>query len=332
MHPARRVVLKAVALPLLVGGVLLGIHRLDDHRDIEEVGYKGLEVQALGPETVFLGSSHTYRHIDPALFDSLRGGGTSYNFGLRGATALEFHYQAEELLRLPSIEQLVLELRVIAPAPDLANRDNRRTYYYHDLRRLRLASESAFAYDRPLSRTVQVVLGRTGVAIDNYFLPGQGDELMEGRLYEPKPFSPLDRRGFSVLDHDPEVTKRNEQFLTPRGQAVFARKVEMIRQRASAVPTRPDSVIAGIWLDLYRRAAAQGVEVVFVEHVGEQNVAGAAQLLSEMLPPEHLLVFNDPDRYPELFDVDVWFDRGHLNERGARLFTTMLADRLPLGP
>ncbi len=325
---ARRVVLKAVAYPLLLGGLLLALQRLDDYSDIEEVGYKAREVEALAAETVFLGSSHTYRHVDVARFDSLRGGGSSYNFGLRGGSAFEFHYQAERMLRLPHVKHLVLELRGVDPRMDLANRDNRRTYYYHDLRRVRLASRASLAFDAPLIRRLRIALGRFGVGLDHYLLPGQGDALLAERLYEPEPFSLRDRRGFAALSME-EERRRVELFLTKKGQAAFARKKERMREPAGT-PTRADSVMAAIWLGLYRRAEAQGVEVYFVEQIGDvKDWGGLAEVLGAALPPGRLVSLNDLDRYPGLFDPALWFDSGHLNARGARYFTDLLADLLP---
>ncbi len=328
MHPAFLLVLKTVACLALLGSLLLAVKSQDSLADIPEVGYKVAEVEQVEPETAFVGSSHTYRHVDIALFDSLRGG-TSYNLGLRAADAVEIHYQAERALRLPSLRQLVVELRTVGTDAQLHNRRSRRAYYHHDLRHARLAARATLALDLPLSERLGMVRERYGVALDHYMMTGQGDALIAGRVYESAPYSPGERHGFASLGGVAGDQERRAEFLSSEGQADFAERVRRLRQRASAVPTRADSVMADVWLDLYRRAAAQGVEVVFVEQVGEQEGAGVARLLAEVLPPERLLIFNDPDRYPELFDVDVWFDRGHLNERGARHLTELLAARLP---
>ena len=41
----------------------------------------------------------------------------------------------------------------------------------------------------------------------------------------------------------------------------------------------------------------------------------------------HVLAFNDPERYPELFAVDRRFDAEHLTTAGAERFTRLLAAR-----
>ncbi len=328
MSPASLVVLKASAFALLLGGLLLVLQQFDDHSDIEEVGYKTKELKELQAETIFVGSSRTYRHIDAARFDSLQGGGVSYNLGFRGGSALETHYQAERMLELPHVKRLVVELRMIPPLLQLENRDTRRTYYYHDLRHAGLAAKVALAFDMPLKERLAIVRGRYKVALDHYFLPGQGEALIRGKTAEPVSFSPLDRQGFLALDYADDVQQRNEAFLSPRGQQAFQRKLERIRNRDVA-PAAADSVMAAIWFDLYQRAEAQGVEVYFAEQIGEAQLGGLARAISELVPPERLILINDLDRYPDLFDPDLWFDTGHLNERGARRITDIFAAQVP---
>jgi hypothetical protein len=41
-----------------------------------------------------------------------------------------------------------------------------------------------------------------------------------------------------------------------------------------------------------------------------------------------VLSFNDPEGYPELFRPDLRGDAGHLNDAGARKFTSLLSERV----
>lgn len=322
------VVLRAITFPLLLGLLLVAIKSQDNLSDIEQVGYKLWEIERLQPETIFIGSSHTYRHIDVAYFDSLRGGGKSYNLGLRGATALEIHYQAEQMLKLPFVRNLMIELRTVETFMQLKNRDNRRIYYYHDLRRARLATVAALSFDMPLRKRLEVIRRRYGVVLDHYFLAGQGAALIEASVYEPEPYALQDQRGYLSLDRAAGVERRNQAFWTAEGQAAFFERVEQLRYR-DAIPTRTDSTVAAMWVDLFHRAEAQGVGVYFIEHVGAAGWPGLARVLGSALPAGHFLLINDPDRYPEFYDPQNWFDRSHLNERGARQVTALLAELLP---
>ncbi len=327
---ARGLALRASLFLLLVVLVLVAAKAQDTLRDIPALGYKLQDIQRLQPETVFIGTSHTYRHVNVARFDSLQGNGMSYNLGLQGAAALEIHYLAERMLGLPYVKRLVLELRTVLPRVSELNENlrTRRTYYFHDLRRVRLASRATLAFDLPLNERLEIVRRRYELALYHYLLPGQGIALVSGKVYEPEPFSRLERRGFAALDDLPGARGRAEAFQKPEAQAEFVRKVAFIRQREDT-PVRADSVVAAMWTDLYRRAEAQGVEVYFVEQVGERDVYGVTRILGDALPPGHVLLLNDPRRYPDLFDPERWFDFAHLDKQGARRVTDLLAAFLP---
>jgi len=46
------------------------------------------------------------------------------------------------------------------------------------------------------------------------------------------------------------------------------------------------------------------------------------------LPPGMtVLAFNDPVKYPRLYQFDLHYDPGHLSPEGAQIFTKLLAQR-----
>ena len=49
------------------------------------------------------------------------------------------------------------------------------------------------------------------------------------------------------------------------------------------------------------------------------------QLLRREGVIDNLIALNDPVKFPELYQVEHYFDRGHLNRSGAELFTRELA-------
>ncbi len=359
MTSAGRVVLKAVAYPLLLGGLLLALQRQDSLADIPEVGRKLAEVERLRPETVFVGSSHTYRHVDAALFDSLRGGGSSYNFGLPGAGAFEVHYWAERFLDRPYVKTLVVEVQSFRAGLDPENRRTRRVYYHRDFRRARVGVRVALASNLPWQRRLWTALDQIGVTLDHYLLLGQGGDVIAGLLRSLAPadglLEKLDRQGFLALDTqlallaraDPagsaaeraEVAEtiawlwgRHEYLLGPEGQEIVTENVRMLRQRDRVRPTPQDRTAAALWLDLYRQAEAQGVEVYFVEQVAEGKSMGISRLLGEAVAPGRLIILNDPNRYPNLLAPEFWYDTVHLNARGARWNTSVLAAHIPRPP
>ena len=50
--------------------------------------------------------------------------------------------------------------------------------------------------------------------------------------------------------------------------------------------------------------------------------------LKSQLPPEHIIEIANPQKYPEMYDLEFSFDAGHLNEAGAAIFTDYVSDQL----
>ncbi len=348
-----KVSLKLLGFCVGLGMILFVVKSQDDLEDISLLGYKLAEIERLQPRTVFIGSSRTYRHVNTALFDSLKRGGNSYNLGVQGGRALELHYLAERLMMYPYIETLVLEVRAFEPAVRSENRNTRRAYYHHDLRRARIGAKVALAANMPHAERWKAALERYVIALQNYSLIGQAEGLFSGPIHGWEPLPPLDEQGYSSFREEvqramsyasllstqqergglkwrvAEVQRRHEAFLSAKGRREFAHNVMLLRARTEQQPTSQDAVSANIWLELFQRLEARGVTVYFVEQIGEVEAIGVSNVLAGRLPSGRFIVLNDPTRYPDMYAPEYWFDIGHLTSEGARWVTVQLADQIP---
>ncbi len=348
-----KVFAKALVFVVALAAVLLGVQRQDRLQDIPFASYKLNQIERLEPDLVFLGTSRTHRHVDAPRFDRLRGSGPSYNFGIIGARALELHYLAERLIDLPYLDTLVVELRMpTQPTGRRAeNADSRRAYYHHDLRRARLGAAIALARPVPKWKRWHEALFRYKLALKHYSFVGQGERLFITPEQDFEPLLAAETQGFVALDGAArrlrqlapaaeaeraklaslveEASRRQRAFRAPASQKEFAARVAAIRARGTARPSPLDEVLADLWLGLYRRAAERGVALYFVEQVGELDMMGVMAALEERLPPGRVIILNDAERYPEIFDPAYWFDLGHLNADGAAWLTDRLAEQLP---
>ncbi|MEM6327559.1 MAG: hypothetical protein AAF791_10615 [Bacteroidota bacterium] len=335
MLPPRRYVLRAIAYPAVLGGILFAMKTQDRFADITPYWEKLEEVRALEPDVLFLGSSRTLRHLDPVRLDSLRGdGAVSYNFGLPGSRSLETHFRTDHLLVMDlPVRRMVVEFGPVAVAVPKRLRGTRRVQHHHDARRAMIGSRVALAADRPVVHRVRSAAARWRFWTTNTFLVGWGRAWTNAVVTEQDDAPPasVGRRGHVPLrdDGNAERSVRREQFLTPEGQAEFERRLGALRLRETVVPTARDRVTADAWIALAERGRARGVEMVFVEQVGTEKGAGVTQLVREALGTESVIVLNDPQRYPELFDGDAWFDEGHLGQEMALRATDILAAELP---
>lgn len=328
-------IIRSALFATLVGTALLVVKTLDRHADISPVFRKEQVVVADAPEVVFIGSSRTYRHVVTPLFDSLRAASgdptTSYNFGVPGSSGLEIHYRADWVLdHAPeALRQMVVELRPVELQLPASLRRSRRAQYHHDLRRARLAAATAMAADT--TREVRLIAARERwrVWLENTFLVGWGPAALSSgvSVLEGADVRGANNQGYAPLDSASSegAAERRAAFLAPEAQAAFSGIVRDIRDRET--PSAADRVLADTWVDLVARAAARGVEVVFVEQVAETQASGVADALIEAGQP--VIVLNDPVRHPEWYDRTAWFDRAHAAEPLARELTRALADRLP---
>lgn len=336
MRIPRRYLVRALAYPLLLGGILLALKSQDDFADIGPYWRKLQDVREVRPQTLFLGSSRTMRHVDPVRFDSLHGKETlSYNFGLAGSRSLETHFRADLLLEqdLPGLERLIVEFGPVDLRIPERAMHTRRIHHYHDARRAAIGSRVAMAANAPLQDRASLAGNRWKFWTMNTFLVGWGRALVNGTLIEAqaeKRQKPVGRRGFIPLRDTgaPGLASRRAQLLSPTGQAELQRRIQLIQQRDAYRPTERDRVTAEAWIDLAARARARGVEMVFVEQVGTEAGAGVTALVREALGEEAVIVLNDPMLYPEFFEAEAWFDIGHLRENMAAGVTDVLAQRL----
>ena len=318
-----------------------GLQRLLPHRGTSLVEAKLAEMEREGGpwDVVFLGNSRVQQHVDPLRFDArLAEAGLkvrSYNLGAPN-------------MSLPEIDSVCrrLDRRGIGPADwifvDLGFRwgpwptefDTRRVIDWHDLRSTLLALRLAMIEDAETSerssRRYQVtredVLGRHIRAWANRAASrGRAAELLFGPSTTPSVDDVLEEglRGFlpATRHADPEGVRRTN-FLRQRDG--WKRQVEEIRRDPGqglreASPERLDHLTR-----IVRHLEARGHRVILFQPPGvEPSVPVPAELAADAVR----FRFNDPDAYPDLHRPEAWWDRRHLNEEGAELFTDRLADR-----
>ena len=106
----------------------------------------------------------------------------------------------------------------------------------------------------------------------------------------------------------------------------YAEQVEALADASvfDGEPSRPTALVLG---EIERLVRAGGATPVFIlgptldmqEEVVRAHRAGVI---------EHLLAYNRPDAYPELYAVENRFEQSHLNATGARIYTRHLAEDL----
>ncbi len=333
-----------VALILLLP-LLHGITSLHDRLINDK--FKGLTAQSDKVNTIFLGSSATYRGIDPVLFDSLMTGSgilsNSFNVGIPGINMLEMHYVLEEILRmdLPELQTIVLEVSDFSPELVEINIDSWRTIYYHDFGRTVKSLQAIWTSSHSIPEKSRMYLERLSVFSKRLFRTGEAQHIYRTLTHQSDKLQKKDLdkylayNGFLCLEDesDKTVDKRLAHFLSPEGQQEYsavltdAQKPDKLAKRfhKSRHTTYP------ILAEMLRMCEERGLSVIFMKPPADGRWSFIANQIKKMQLPIPFFDLNRPKEYPHLFTIDTRFDITHLNRKGATLATGELARLISMG-
>ncbi len=290
--------------------------------------------------TVFVGSSVTFRQIDPEIFDAELADFHrvhSYNLGNDGLYAPRSIDFLEYLLSTapPNLDTVFVELFRLDEIK--ANYDAPEIMY-------------ATGY-REYVEILQTILAANFPARYKFWLLAQYT-----RSFAYKAF------GFGLVNYysiERQLKSQHKERLAVAGRGFYAKDVELLRSRnpenvavlksvRATLHGHPEQVEARrqMHLDKYRQqwaialnpftgrlfglideAERQGIRLVFVlPPLLDLRGISFAYPVWLALPPNHRLDLSDPQRFPELYDYNHLFDLEHVNSVGSRWFTRYLAE------
>lgn len=280
-------------------------------------------------DVLFLGSSRFYHQIIPAEFDAavekLTGRRPrSFNAAYDAVWPPESYYFLRRLLQLrpAKLRWVVIDSLDINPDLDDRNRFTRRQLYWHDWPHTRMAIESVLDdTGRAVPRTPAVrrdlVLDHLAIFIKRAINLGRGSELVTAGLL------PLRRKAERKPDwHDAHgYFPGGREGMTGKARESYLIMVKRLSQGLPPItPNQPLWKAMSAIVDDVRRAGAEPIFAIAPTLNERENFASAPGGAA-------IIAFNDPNKYPRLFDPDLHYDAWHLNERGAHDFTQALAEQ-----
>ncbi|MHC4903178.1 MAG: hypothetical protein ACYTGM_17250 [Planctomycetota bacterium] len=286
-------------------------------------------------DTIFLGSSRVYRGINPETFDgetaALGLPTRSFNFGVSGMVGLETEFVLNEILAMKParlrwvfIEPAHLRLRIADE-----NARTQRVISWHDLGSTLSATRGLLTADHgELDRLREIWKHWQAYCYRMTNLGGARLELDEpprrARALEPGTVLGKKRNGYQPLDVR-RRKRRHLEFLNQLEQ--YREEVENLAERE--VPAEPLDGFNARYLTRLRDAVESfGATPIFLitpssdrGHSDYVINAHREGLISR------LMRFDDPRRFPDLFEVDARFDAAHLSRKGASLLSQSVADR-----
>ncbi len=285
-------------------------------------------------DVLFVGSSRVYRHVAPGIFDQVLAAAgrpvRSFNVGIPAMRLAETTRILERVLTLApgGLDYVFLEPPRAAALISEDNILTRREVYWHDVRgtvralqAVRCCARGGERRRRAYRLHLRTFLFRE---LNVGLIPAVLGPRERPRLRPGQTVLGANGDGFVPLTvvADKPQGKHRDSFLA--GLDSYRLEVDNLR-RPSAGSYRLTTFEAATYAHLRALTEARGARLFFVvspvlDRRGELREAVQQGVV------EGLFAFNDPTRHPRFYDVDLRFDRGHLRDRGAEIFTRRLAE------
>ena len=284
-------------------------------------------------DTVFIGSSRIYRHLDPVVYDRLRaergGPGLSFNLGVPDMRMLEVLYLAEWAFeRSEGVELLIIEATADPLELPEWNRKSERTVAWHDEKAMARIRRGVAQLEASEEERASVLAAHLEPFERRLSAVGRGLRLVDS---EEWPGLPAAQRGYQSLEQNQRHPISDEEAteLTERWNRLHERPGDWRRtlgrlERQGAGGFTTDPFEQELFAELEALAAEHGSRVLWL--------VSPAPIRSPNLIAAHekgvvrkVLRFDDPERYPEFYRASGRFDRHHLNREMAARMTTLVA-------
>jgi hypothetical protein len=288
-----------------------------------------LKDKQLDPNVYFLGSSITNRQIIPSVFDSVVNDPNLLSFNLASdGKMLPYPFQELEYLLAQdsTIKYVFLELdgftylnpKHIFTTNGIYNITPK--WYTFSMTNLWFGS----------SIIIKNKIGMTGrytyAIIANMLKIGMRKDIIKAHLETNKwDYEILERSGMGHLTFDSLFTADKFQI---------ENKTAIINETKSEYQQAIKKLHLGLKLDenkvqnyllkwYVKYAQSHGTQLVYVINPRKSVLMSIEQSINikSILPAKNVIEIADPDKYPELYNEDYRWDSGHLNIKGAQLFS-----------
>lgn len=274
-------------------------------------------------EVIFVGSSRFFHQVIPRQFDMevAREGGEvvqSFNFAYDAVWPPESYFLLRQILTLrpARLKWVFIELQDINTQLDERNDSTMRMAYWHDFQHTRMAFADILSSRLPWHEKRDLLTSHGWLFLGEFTNAGRGADLLGSRLAPPRPR----KTPHPWEAHAGYKAGTTQPFPPEEEQTYFAGVAKM---KALGAPTPVREVFHEALRDIVADVRAAGAEPIFVltptinpvENYG--GIPGGAPVW----------LYNDPERYPALYELANHYDSWHLNHQGAVAFTSLLAAR-----
>ena len=295
--------------------------------------------------TLFFGTSRTYRHIDPFVYDSLVPGSKSFNAGVAGLFPLRYFDFIDKAITSTGdqFENVVIELAPLSLVGQ--NYDSKPNVNSINYERYAMAMAYPWKNTSNKKALVSYELGYTSLFLYKYTGFGIAQRLkLSAGISSPdtevcSSFDYYQDRGYYSLDQDladkninyHSLLGRKEGFQSNSTQEDIIRVYKMYTTLLEGQDVSGEDRYTEWLLQLINRVKPYTKKISFIIPPREEPPNNVSLERQKRILKEAgycVLDYSDPDEYPGLYQYDISFDFAHFNDKGAKYYTRLLADEL----
>jgi hypothetical protein len=311
-------------LPYYWGNVWISNKYDTEHKNIINADY------------YFIGSSRTYRHIIPSIFDSLMAlNGIqchSFNLGSPAVFPPQSYYLLENAIIENDISQgstIFFELSESRIIPNDQIGSARASYWSNSRDLLYILNYANHCASD--TTKFDYIKSHTSAYLQNLFSIAQFRGLFDKTDILDLEENWINSHGYLSLDRELELT-RNEtikKFLTDRNDEL-RRDTSILKQqlhKVMAIRSKNSRSCCDLEVDrmveLANRCKEKGIRLIFF--LPAIYLTDELYSLYQCLPKDIKIDTNNPNGIPEIYQFKYRYDKGHLNENGAIKYTHHMA-------
>lgn len=345
-----KLISRFVVFSLTIGIFLYFLNQFELNSSDSLVFHKTVEIkkQAREIDTIIFGTSASRHGIDPLIFDSLMASAGfathTFNFSINGLPTIGQQFHLEKLLEhdFPQLRTVIFELSY--PISFIAPNDLHSPRYIevHDTKRLIHYINYLWLQFGGKSR-ITTIADRIFLYIRNISLSGRAERLCESLINNQSVLStatsaarPGRYTGFipselfgTAESGIREIVGPRKRVTEPEARKKFYHFLKKKTEIPEKIKTRnEDAVLLQIFREIIRACEGRGIQVVFYLPPKPYHYRSLVQAYNQENLGAPLINMNSPRDFPELFNIENWFDFSHVNKKGARTLTTKLSERL----
>ncbi|HIK11709.1 MAG TPA: hypothetical protein IGS52_15855 [Oscillatoriaceae cyanobacterium M33_DOE_052] len=290
---------------------------------------------------IFIGSSRTYRHIIPSIFDAeLQRRGyniTSYNFGIYAMQLPETYFLLQQILAMkpPGLQYVFIDIDSVNLDIPKENRRTDRVISWHGWQQMPEIYQLIGKQNQNWRKKQNLMQLHATPFFSNIGNLGQADRLFA--LLAPATTKSLNpgydtaykepgADGYLSLDNEDDIifTKQRQEYLAKLDD-YHAQVATLAGQEQTQKTRRLQPYEADIIQKLVKAVTDAGATPIFFIHPVLKQEAHLIEAHQKGYIPI-LFPFNQPDKFPNLYEPENRYDWYHLNHKGAEEFTQLLAD------